>query len=205
MGQLVNLIGKTFGRLTVIEKTDKRGSSGAVFWRCLCECGKTKDVSSSCLKGNQTKSCGCLFLEVSAAKGKAKHKHGMTGTSTYRSWGGMKQRCYNTNDKKYMIYGGRGIFVCQSWKNSFESFYNDMGEAPDGMSIDRIDVNGNYEPSNCQWATQKQQQNNRSNNLILEYQSKKYTLQRLCDHLGKNSDKVQQRLKRGDSLKRALR
>jgi hypothetical protein len=205
MGQLVNLLGGKFGRLTVIEKTDRRGSSGAVFWKCLCECGKTKDISSSCLRTGQTKSCGCLFLDDAAAKGRAKRIHGMTNTRTYKSWIGMKQRCYNQNNKKYMIYGGRGIYVCESWKNSFESFYKDMGEAPDGMSIDRIDVNGNYEPSNCRWATQKEQQNNRSNNLILEYQSKKYTLQQLCDHLGKNSDKVQQRLKRGDSLERALR
>lgn len=205
MGQLVNLLGGKFGRLTVIEKTDKRGSGGAVFWKCLCECGNTKDVSSSCLRTGQTKSCGCLFLDVATAKGKAKLTHGMTETRTYKSWGDMKQRCYNPNDTKYMRYGGRGISVCDSWKSSFESFYKDMGEAPDGMSIDRIDVNGNYEPSNCRWATQKEQQNNRSNNLILEYQSKKYTLQQLCDHFGKNSDKVQQRLKRGDSLERALR
>ena len=104
MGQLVNLIGQTFGRLTVIEKTDKRGSSGAVFWKCLCNCGKLKDVSSACLRGSQTKSCGCLFLEDAAAKGRAKHKHGMTKTSTYRSWGGMKQRCHNPKNHKYYLY-----------------------------------------------------------------------------------------------------
>ncbi len=116
----------------------------------------------------------------------------------------MKSRCNTKTNQKYSIYGARGIKVCERWEK-FENFYEDMGDAPDNMSLDRVDVNGNYEPSNCRWATQKEQQNNRRNNLILEYDSKKYTLQQLCDHLGKNSDKVQQRLKRGDSLERALR
>ena len=204
MGQFIDLVGKTFGRLTVVEKTDKRGSSGAVFWKCLCICGKTKDVSSSCLRTNQTKSCGCWFLDIASQKGKAKKVHGKTGTRIYRIWSNMKSRCNSKTNKKYSIYGARGIKVCERWEK-FENFYEDMGDAPDNMTLDRIDVNGNYEISNCRWATQKEQQNNRRNNLILEYDSKKYTLQQLCDYLGKNSDKVQQRLKRGDSLEKALR
>lgn len=205
MGQLIDLTNQKFGRLTVIEKTDKRGSGGAVFWRCVCSCGKTTDVSSSCLRGNQTKSCGCLFLDLASQKGKNKKTHGKSETRIYRIWSNMKSRCYSTKNKKYSLYGGRGIIVCDRWKDSFANFYEDMGEPPLDCSLDRIDVNGNYEKQNCRWATQKEQQNNRRNNLILEYDSQKYTLQQLCDHLGKNSDRVQQRLKRGDSLERALR
>ena len=204
MGQLVDLTNQKFGRLTVIKKTDKRGSSGAVFWKCVCSCGKTTDVSSSCLRGNQTKSCGCLFLDLASQKGKDKKTHGKSETRIYRIWSNMKSRCKRKTDTKYENYGGRGIKVCERWEK-FENFYADMGDAPEKLTLDRIDVNGNYEPSNCRWATQKEQQNNRRNNLIVEYRSQKYTLQQLCDHLGKNSDRVQQRLKRGDSLERALR
>jgi hypothetical protein len=204
MGQLVNLLGGQFGRLTVVEKTNKRGSSGAVFWKCLCECGKTKDVSSSCLRTEQTKSCGCLFLDMAAAKGKAKHKHGMTNTSTYRSWGGMKQRCYNPNNKKYHRYGALGITVCDEWFNSFQKFLDDMGECPKGMSIDRIDVSNGYYKENCRWATQKEQQNNRSNNVIITVGESPMTMSEYCSKHGLNSDKVQQRLKRGWSQEKAV-
>lgn len=204
MGQLVNLLGDKFGRLTVIEKTDKRGSSGAVFWKCLCECGNTKDVSSSCLRTGQTKSCGCLFLDVAAAKGKAKHKHGMTETSTYRSWGGMKQRCYNPNNHKYLLYGAIGITVSDDWLNSFEKFLEDMGECPAGMSLDRIDVTKGYCKENCRWATQKQQQNNRRNNVIITIGEKPMTLSEYCEANGLSKDKVQRRLSKGWSQERAV-
>lgn len=204
MGQLVNLLGGKFGRLTVVSKTTKRGSSGSVFWNCLCECGKTKDVSSSCLRTGQTKSCGCLFLDIASEKGMAKRIHGMTLTNTYRSWGGMKQRCNNPNNEKYGIYGGAGITVCDEWNKSFDNFFKDMGECPKGMSIDRIDVTKGYYKDNCRWATQKQQQNNRSNNVIITVGEVPMTMSEYCQKHGLNSDKVQQRLKRGWSQERAV-
>lgn len=204
MGKLVNLLGNHFGRLTVVEKTNKRGSSGAVFWKCLCECGKTKDISSSCLQTGQTKSCGCLFIDTISAKGKAKRIHGMTKTNTYRSWTGMKQRCYNPNNKKYPIYGGAGITVCEEWKNSFTNFLNDMGECPKNLTLDRIDVKKGYSKENCRWATQKQQQNNRSNNVMITVGEKPMTMSEYCEQHGLNQDNVQWRLKHGWSQQEAV-
>ena len=204
MGQFVDRTGITYGRLTVIEKSSERGSSGNVKWFCLCDCGNKCLVSGSSLKSGSTKSCGCLFLDVAASKGRAKKVHGMTNTKIYSIWSNMRNRCLNPAYKKYHAYGGRGIKISKDW-DSFEVFFKDMGLQPEGMTLDRIDVNGDYCKENCRWATQKEQQNNRRDNVILEYESKKYTMQQLCEHLGKNSDKVQQRLKRGDSLDRALR
>lgn len=205
MGSFIDLAGQKFGYLTVVEKTNKRSSTGSVMWLCLCVCGKHHEVRSTSLKDGTTKSCGCYFLDVAKHKGLAKKTHGMTGSRVYASWTNMKDRCLNKNNKKYKDYGGRGITICDRWKNSFENFFEDMGDRPKGYSIERMDVNGNYEPSNCKWANAKEQQNNRRNNLIIEYNFQRYTLQQLCDLLGKNSDKVGQRLKRGDSIEWALR
>lgn len=205
MGLFIDLTGQQFAYLNVIEKTNNRASTGSVMWKCLCKCGKECEIRSTSLRDGTTKSCGCHFLEVARKKGLAKKTHGMTGTRAYSIWTNMKNRCFSEKNKKYKDYGGRGITVCNRWKSSFTNFFTDMGPPPEGYSIERIDVNGNYEPSNCKWATMKEQQNNRRNNLILEYQSQKYTLQQLCDLLNKNSDKVSQRLKRGDSLEYALR
>jgi len=204
MGQLIDLTNEKFGRLTVIEKTDKRGSGGAVFWRCVCSCGKTTDVSSSCLRGNQTKSCGCLFLDLASQKGKNKKIHGKSETRIYRIWSNMKSRCYSTTNKKYPSYGGRGIIVCDRWKDSFANFYEDMGEPPLDCSLDRIDVNGNYEKQNCRWATQKEQQNNRRDNVIITIGEKPMTMASYCETHGLNPDKVQQRLKRGWTQEKAV-
>lgn len=204
MGQLIDLTNKKFGRLTVIAKTEKRGSSGAVFWNCLCVCGKTKNISSSCLRNNQTKSCGCLFIESASAKGKAKRTHGMAHTKTYRIWGGMKQRCYNPKNHKYPSYGGLGITICQEWLNSFTQFLSDMGECPENMSIDRIDVAKGYYKENCRWATQKQQQNNRRDNVIITVGDSSMTMAQYCEAHKLNPDKVQQRLKRGWTQEKAV-
>lgn len=144
--------GDKFNYLTAI-KFSYRDRYGAQYWLFKCDCGKEKILRVGCIKRGHTKSCGCL-------SDKEKTKHGMYGTRIYTSWGKMKDRCLNKNNHAYKNYGGRGIKICPEWLNSFENFYRDMGERPEGKSIDRIDNNGNYEPSNTKWSTPKEQMNN---------------------------------------------
>lgn len=146
------LTGKRFGRLFVIKKAGKNKSK-SILWECLCDCGNTKIVIGSNLRSGDTKSCGCLFKESLTT-------HGMIGTPVYKTWEMMIQRCYNANYDSYKFYGGRGIIVCDKWLK-FGRFFEDMGERPDGLSIDRVDNEKGYFKDNCIWATQTQQIRNR--------------------------------------------
>lgn len=151
MGVLRNLVGEVFGRLTVIARSDKKTSAGAV-WRCLCSCGKESDVVSLKLTKSIIVSCGCYRKQ-----NKPNLKHGQSNkTITYRTWKEMKQRCTNVNATQFKWYGGRGITICDRWK-SYDNFLADMGERPTGTSIDRKDPDGHYSPENCVWATPKEQ------------------------------------------------
>lgn len=205
MGKKLNLTGKLFGRLLVISEAPREEKYRWVLWRCKCECGNEHIVKTQALMNGSTRSCGCLFLDTARAKGRAKRTHGATNTRTYNKWVAMKGRCSNENNQKFKNYGGRGIKVCERWANSFSNFLADMGEAPEGMSLDRIDPNGDYTPENCRWATQKTQQNNRTNNVILQVDGKRMTLSEAARHVGITPDMLQQRLKRGDPLDYALR
>lgn len=153
--QLIEMAGATFGRLLVLERAGS-GKGGKAQWRCRCDCGTEKVVSGDQLRSGKTASCGCRRNDSGPlASG---FKHGGAGTTEYEIWSSMKKRCQNPNCRVYPRYGGRGITVCERWSNSFEAFYEDMGPRPSKRhSIDRINNDGNYEPGNCRWATQKEQ------------------------------------------------
>ena len=152
----IELSGVKFNRLRVVSKayTNKHRK---VVWECLCDCGNTSFVTTRELKSGHTKSCGCLKKERIINQSQ-KGFHQKNNKAEYNSYSSMKNRCYNSNCPHYDRYGGRGISVCDEWFESFETFLNDMGKRPSlEHTLDRIDVNGNYEPSNCRWATDQQQ------------------------------------------------
>jgi hypothetical protein len=171
MAKTIEMAGRKFNRLTVL-KQQGRDSSRNIMWLCKCDCGNEITVAGCSLRRGFTQSCGCLSL------GNRNHlTHGMSDTIEYNAWCSMRQRCENPNTLEYHNYGGRGITVCERWRNSFASFVEDMGPRPSKeYSIDRINVNGNYEPSNCRWATKEEQANNKRNRTFVIHNGHLMTL-----------------------------
>lgn len=147
--------GQRFGRWTAISRDHNTGR-----WLCRCDCGTEKVLNMYCLTCGGSKSCGCWRRESAYIMGVANITHGLSGIQAHRRWSSMKNRCFNPNHKQWRYYGGRGITVCKRWLK-FENFYKDMGDPPPGLSLDRIDNDGNYTPKNCRWATRLEQTHNR--------------------------------------------
>ena len=181
---LNDLIGFKFGSLIVLKLGRKKGNGA--WWICQCNCGKQKEIRASDLVQGKINSCGCEHKQRIA---KSITKHGMVNTKTYNSWLSMKSRCNKINE----YYSCRGITYDKRW-DSFENFYLDMGEAPENMTLDRVDVNGNYEKSNCRWSTKEQQANNTRANVFIEYNGKKKTIAQWSRELNMNYDKLRSRI-----------
>lgn len=203
MGRVIDLTGQRFGRLTVFERDCLTVKSSA-YWICICDCGEYVSVNSQSLRRGKTCSCGCFHKEMQNTYGM---RHGKSNTRLYGIWHGMKDRCYNSNNPRYSHYGGKGVAVCDEWKNDFQAFY-DWAMAngySDDLSIDRIDVNGNYEPSNCRWADKKTQANNTSKNHIVTAFGETKTLAQWAETTGINAITINTRLRNGWSPEEALK
>lgn len=197
-----DLTGLRFGRLTVIRKTDQRGPDGGIIYECLCDCGKNCFVWGNKLtrKSHSAKrSCGCLHDETHP-------KHGGSKTTLFHKWTGMQDRCYNRKSKQYPDYGGRGISVCEEWRDSFAVF-RDWAIAngyQEGLSIDRINVNGNYCPENCRWITMSEQQKNKRNVKQITWNGETHTLPEWSIILGIKYQTLWKRIHDGMPIEKAF-
>lgn len=184
---LEDIKGDKFGRLTALKLSEKR-SGRKTFWECICDCGNMKTVRTDSLKSGAIQSCGCLKKEqdkINLPNGRGIIKHGLSKERIYNIWSNMINRCNNHLDSSYKNYGGRGIAVCEEWKDIdfFVEWANNNGYQ-DTLTIDRIDVNGNYEPTNCRWVTFKEQANNKRNNVVVKFKGKTQTLKEWSEETG---------------------
>ena len=204
-----DLTNQKFNKLTVIKSTDKRTSSGDAIWLCRCDCGNITYVAGGHLKDGHTKSCGCNKKNNLNGSKNHFYRHGLYGTRLHKIYHNMKTRCFNPNLFEYKNYGKRGIKISEEWldkENGFINFYTwaIANGYRDDLTLDRIDVNGNYEPSNCRWATQKEQCNNKRTNVIIEYNGERRTIQEWCEKLNIKYSTLYPRLRRGWSIEKAF-
>lgn len=199
MGRYIDLTGEQFGRLRVLGR-EGMNKHHQLTWMCECECGNRKVALGMLLRNGDVQSCGCLHKDAMSETFKT---HGKSGTPIYAIWRSMMQRCFDKGSQAYHRYGGRGISVCERWQ-SFENFYADMGERPDGTSLERLDNDGDYNPENVIWADAKAQANNRRSNVVIEYNGEKKTMQQWADQLGVKIGTLWMRFNRGWSVDRAM-
>lgn len=192
-------LGKRFGRLTVVDFVHAEPPYRGWLWVCKCDCGNTRTLMVGDVKGGKTRSCGCLHDEVCSKKA-SKFKHSVKDHARlYSIYNGIKKRCYNENESRYKDYGLRGIKMCESWLNSVDGFDNFVewsmaNNYTEDMTIDRIDVNGNYEPANCRWVSMVEQVLNKRDTRWVTYKGERVQLKVLCDRLGVNYDTVHNRI-----------
>ena len=193
-----NLIGQRFGKLVVIEESKRRRHEGRACWVCQCDCGNTTIVETKHLRNGETRSCGCLRTAHW-------YKHGLSKTRIAGIWNNMKQRCENPNGNEYKYYGGRGITVCQEWHDlpAFVEWAMSHGYS-DGLTIDRINTNGNYTPENCRWVTQAEQMKNTRRVKHITYNGETHNMTEWANIIGAEPTLVRNRLALGWSIEEAL-
>ena len=180
MSRVKDITGQRFGRLQVVKIVgkDKRHN---LLYECICDCGNTTVTNGTLLRAGKTRSCGCL-----AKNNFDRTTHGLSHTPLYGVWRTMKTRCYDRNSNHYKNYGARGIVICDEWKNNFKAFYDwSMANGyAKGLTIDRMNVDGNYEPENCRWVTQREQCNNKTTNRYITYKGQTKTIHEFADEYG---------------------
>ena len=205
MRKVINITDKQFGRLTVTKYmgTDKHNNA---LWQCTCSCGNIIITRGATLRSGRTRSCGCLHKEAAKKLAKTNIKHSKSGTRLYRTWQSMKSRCYYQKNNRYKYYGARGIKVCDDWLHNFQAFYNWAMENgyQENLTIERICIDRNYEPSNCKWITKEAQQRNKRNNKMHTINGEAHCLSEWCEILNLNYNTVQTRLHRSWPIEKAL-
>lgn len=198
------ITGLKFTRLLVIKDSGKRRPKrGGIIWTCLCDCGKQINVRGDHLRRGITKSCGCYNKDIHK-KLKIRLTHGKSKSKTYAIWNGMKQRCINPHVREYHRYGGRGITVCERWFK-YENFLEDMGECPEGHSIDRIDNNLGYYKNNCKWSTDKEQSNNRCSCVLITLDGITMNMKQWAEKYSISNKTLHKRIKDGWDIEMAIK
>lgn len=196
----LDLAGQKFSEFEVLSREEGR-LNGLIVWKCKCSCGNVEVISTGALTQGKRKRCKTCAANL---KLKVSTKHSMSYTPTYKSWSEMIVRCYCETNSSYPRYGGRGIKVCDRWRESFQNFFEDMGERPENKTLDRIDNSGNYEPGNCKWSTAQEQALNRRSSVILTYKGKTQNLSQWAKELGFSDETLRSRIKRGWSTEQVF-
>lgn len=201
MGKLKDMTNYKFNGCTVLKRVENKGKH--VCWLCVCKCGNEFVVRGTDIRTGNTKSCGCLNKKLAGDRAR---KHGNRNSRLYNIWNNMKMRCSNINSINYKNYGERGIKVCDEWLDSFENFYKwSMNSGyDDTLTLDRIDNDDDYKPNNCRWSDYTQQERNRRNNHILEYNNEKHSIAEWSDITGIPYSSLWSRIKKGWSVEKAL-
>jgi hypothetical protein len=192
----LNIAGERYGRLVAIERVASRGRR--TFWLFRCDCGSMAERNVEPVRAGTSRSCGCLKPEVTAARSITHgHMRGRRESREHKSWSHAKSRCFNPNDPKFQNYGGRGITMCPEWRDDFAAFFAYMGPVPIGLTLDRIDVHGNYEPGNCRWATSSEQARTRTDNVLVEHEGRILILKDYAAAIGVPYKLLHQGMRRG--------
>lgn len=204
-----DITGIRSGRLKAIRPTEKRSAKGGILWECLCDCGNICYVDAYSIKANKTKSCGCIRREKTIQRNRAGAKYPQEERESrlYSIWQGIYARTAYPSQKAYKDYGGRGITICDEWKNNFYAFKEwalNNGYA-NGLTIERIDNNGNYCPENCKWITKGEQNNNQRSNIIIEYRGETHTAAQWADIMGIKHSAIYKRIHKNNSPENVLK